>query len=95
MDFLKETEHVAGKMGFSRNIMLMKMWSRREGWPVIPWRVREPSGTRDMKFLQSSQSLSVCAHEEVGRSGGDQVGEWVLKPLPIRRGPVGRGSERR
>lgn len=75
IDFSKETEHVAGKNGFSRNGMFMKMWLIRDGQLELLRLVTAPSGTMETRFLCSIQSLRTCAHEEVGRSGGDQHGE--------------------
>ena len=94
MDFSNDTEHDAGKMGFPKNAILTKMWSIKEGLPV-PCHVIAPSGTKERRSFTSSQSSRVCAHREVGMSGGDQKGEWVLKSLQSKRGPSGMGSEKR
>lgn len=95
IDRSKEIEHAAGKDGFPRNGMLTKMWSRVESRPVVLRRVIDPSGTRDMRLLSSSQVSRVGAQGDVGRSGGDHSGECVLKSPHRRRGPSGMGRERR
>ena len=55
----------------------------------------DPSETRDMRLLASSQFSSVCAQEEIGRSDGDQYDEWVLKSSHRMKGPSGMARERR
>jgi hypothetical protein len=75
MDRSKEIEHDAGKKGLPKKAIFTKMWLRRELRPVLLRRVMDPSRTRDMRLLSSSQVSSVGAHEEIGSSGGDQYEE--------------------
>ena len=94
MDRSKDTEHEAGKTGFSRNVMFTNMWSMSESLR-IPWHVTDPLGTREMRFFASSQSSRVCTQDDVSMSGGDQHGECVLKSPHSRRGVSGRVKVRR
>jgi hypothetical protein len=62
---------------------------------VVLRRVMDPSGTRDMRLLLLSQFSNVGAQGEMGRSGGDQYEECVLKSPHNRRGPSRMVRERR
>ena len=65
----------------------------REGLPLAALCVRLPSGTSDRRFSWSSHVSRCNTQGEVGRSGGDQHGECVLKSPPSIRGPGGRVRE--
>ena len=58
---------------------------------MLSQRVSEPSEMSDSRSSHSIHASSWGAQGEVVRSGGDQHGEWVLKSLPMMRGPAWRG----
>jgi hypothetical protein len=62
---LKETAHVLGKDGTSKNASLMKMKSIKEGRDMEEKREMAPSGTVERKPSVSSHVSSVLAQGEV------------------------------
>ena len=49
----------------------MNIWPMSDGCPMLPQRVKDPSGMRDIRSSRSSHPLSWGTHGDIVRFGED------------------------